>query len=271
MAEVDLNTCVAWTPDLTLKLIHDFREQPHLWDLKHPSYTDRENRKHTWADIGTKLNISQSEIERKCHTLRLKFYRERRKLLLADQYGIEDGNPSTSDWQYYKELEFLTEFCQSVKTETEKGVKKDLEDCSLNIPVQSCSINTLKSMEESNNSFSEGPENNHSIACNDNSIGIVNGLEKPCGVTMKRKRLSLPTTNVDDQQEACQSFPNVKDANIQYYLPKVIQMDHIDSFGQYVAAEMHTFKNKRLLQVVKDKIYDILRKARCDKETLLME
>lgn len=114
MAETEQSTLVDWTQDLTLQLIGHFREQEHLWDLKHPEYTNRELRKNTWAAIGAKLNISRSEIERKCHALRLQFYRERRKQLISEKYGMECDDTYTSDWKYYKDMQFLSDYYEPI-------------------------------------------------------------------------------------------------------------------------------------------------------------
>lgn len=94
---------------------------------------------------------------------------------------------------------------------------------------------------------------------------INNDSKKGLEANAKRKKSIITKQNESHKKQIYQSFCNTSNPNAQNYSIQCIRMDDIDSFGQYIAAEMRELDCKNALQVAKDKIYDVIRVARADK------
>ena len=87
----------------------------------------------------------------------------------------------------------------------------------------------------------------------------------------KKKKSIMDKQNQGHQKQVYQLSCNTSNPNVQNYSIQSIRMDDIDSFGQYIAAEMRELGCNNALQLVKDKIFDVLRIARADKALIQQE
>ena len=99
-----------WNKDLVKLLIIRYQENEHLYNARHPLYSDRNKRLNTYLEITKefkriKKDITMEEIKKKIHALRSQYIKELNELNSKQSSDISDDTEPRL-WCFNK-LEFL--------------------------------------------------------------------------------------------------------------------------------------------------------------------
>lgn len=104
-----------WNKDLVELLINKFQEHQNLYDLRHPSYTDRSKRSNSFFEICQEMKEVNKDVTvediKKIHNLRTQYVRELRELNSSKRSGVgADDVVETKLW-CFGQLGFLKPHC----------------------------------------------------------------------------------------------------------------------------------------------------------------
>jgi hypothetical protein len=98
----------SWSKERVLQLIALYKQNPCLYDVRLKS--TRDERRLAISQMATELDVSEDAVNRKIHSLRSSFAREK---YIVNQKSIHSTTPSKgcqSRWCFYQHLRFLDEF-----------------------------------------------------------------------------------------------------------------------------------------------------------------
>nr|XP_018898077.1 PREDICTED: uncharacterized protein LOC109031171 isoform X1 [Bemisia tabaci] len=89
-------------------LIAEVQKRPHLWNVHHKLYHDRQRTDDGWADVGRSLNLPKEVVKSKWKNTRDHFNKEFKKILSSNAQTMEDaGIAYRGKWPYFREMLFL--------------------------------------------------------------------------------------------------------------------------------------------------------------------
>ncbi|XP_063548097.1 uncharacterized protein LOC134755473 [Cydia strobilella] len=95
-----------WTEELCIKLIHEYRKRPMLWDPKDPFFFKKAMKPEAWEGIGAALNMPPDVCKHKMVILSSSFRREKSKIMHSIRASPDDAT-YTSTWFAFEEMAFL--------------------------------------------------------------------------------------------------------------------------------------------------------------------
>lgn len=107
-----------WSQQRTLFFIQDLHRNPCLWNLKSEDYKNRIKKNEALEALGVKYKVNAVIANNKIRALKNQFYREYRKIKVAEKQGLV---PRRITWFGYKHLLFLllgSLSTTNIKTET---------------------------------------------------------------------------------------------------------------------------------------------------------
>lgn len=111
-----------WTNEEIRMLIYFYEENPVLWNVRSPSYRNRNTKQEALKLIATKFNTDVNEITRKLHNLRSQFMQEIKKTK-SKKSGAGSDEVYISKWPYFSALKFIERSVDNSET-TDNLVRK---------------------------------------------------------------------------------------------------------------------------------------------------
>ncbi|XP_073952848.1 uncharacterized protein [Choristoneura fumiferana] len=115
-----------WTEELCIKLIHEYRKRPILWDPKDQFFFKKAMKPEAWEGIAAAINMPADLCKHKMIILQSSFRREKSKIMQSIRDSPEDAK-YTSTWFAFEEMAFLIDKDTERKRQT-TGVTEDDED-----------------------------------------------------------------------------------------------------------------------------------------------
>ncbi|XP_048004302.1 uncharacterized protein LOC125240448 [Leguminivora glycinivorella] len=95
-----------WTEELCIRLIHEYKKRPILWDPRDPFFFKKAMKPEAWEGIGAVLNLPADMCKHKMVILQSSFRREKSKIMQSIRDSAGDAN-YTSTWFAFEEMAFL--------------------------------------------------------------------------------------------------------------------------------------------------------------------
>ncbi|XP_076397834.1 uncharacterized protein LOC100881882 [Megachile rotundata] len=176
-----------WTVEKTLKLIEDLRREPCLWDRKCEEFKNKEKKRDAMNNLAEKNGVTSAELERKIHSMKTQFYRERRKLFNTKRSNAASKN---SNWFGYMPLMFLIRKSETKSSNVQStNVKEEqIEVESTNTEVET--TNDTDQTENENdveNVFPIPEYGGHEVQQNGNNVDSTQLLECSKCLTMSTR------------------------------------------------------------------------------------
>ncbi|CAH0560618.1 unnamed protein product [Brassicogethes aeneus] len=128
----------SWTKENILELIRLVKVNPVLYAKKEKGYKDQQRKNQTWESLGLCVHPPCSGIEasKRFKNLRDTFCRERKKLVTSEPRSGAGADEAyyVTDWEWYVELQFLSEHI-SGRTTTSNMSRKQVSTPLLEQPV----------------------------------------------------------------------------------------------------------------------------------------
>lgn len=103
-----------WDHNLVIKLIEMYEQETVLWNVSMSSHKNSNSRLDAIHNIATTLNKSDIEVEKKLHTLKSQFLREKAKITKSKKSGAGTTDVYVPKWKYYQLLLFLSPSAEPV-------------------------------------------------------------------------------------------------------------------------------------------------------------
>lgn len=120
-----------WSDDEHLKVVQFYRKEVCLWNIRSPSYRNKEMRLVALQNICNEMNIEgldTEDVKNKIKTLRSTYYLECDKIKKSSRPGV-GGNVYVPKMKWFSELH---DFIKDVAVKRKKSVSKQ-EDNNINI------------------------------------------------------------------------------------------------------------------------------------------
>lgn len=98
-----------WTREEVIKLIKLYQSEISLWNASCSAHKNRNYKIDALNNIAGTMQLPVTEVEKKIHSLRSQYFREKSKVLNSQTSGAGRGNVYIPKWYCFKYLQFLSD------------------------------------------------------------------------------------------------------------------------------------------------------------------
>lgn len=96
-----------WSRKEIFSLIAQWEHHPELWDMKNKNFRNKIKKQKLIAELASKFNVDESEINRKLHNLRTQFHQELRKIARRQGDVLNGNGTYQSSWEFFNAMCFI--------------------------------------------------------------------------------------------------------------------------------------------------------------------